>query len=159
MSLFFPTTPPAPIKPPATTTVTLDKALTDAFIIALQGQLPAGLQLAAAENFDGVQLPAVFVRAVRKAESIINSAIFQFTVEVTLAVQSDDSTPQVLEDLWGNVLDVAYDVTGIVAALNSVDPKLCHVYGVLREGGVSHQTSDRHFLRTVSLTVHAALLS
>jgi hypothetical protein len=45
MSLFFPEPqqPIQPIKPPATTTLTLEKALTDAFIQALQAELGTAL--------------------------------------------------------------------------------------------------------------------
>jgi hypothetical protein len=161
MSLFFPApqTPPEPSKPPATTTLTLEKALTDAFIQALQAELGTALTVTAAENFDAIQLPACFVKANRQQESIINSAIFQFSVDITLAVQADDSDPQALESLWAEVLCVAYDVTGIVGKLNSIRPQYCYIYGIIRDGGVSLQTTERHFLRSVSLKVHAALVS
>jgi hypothetical protein len=50
MSLFFPApqTPLEPRKPPATTTLTLEKALTDAFIQALQAELGTALAVTAA---------------------------------------------------------------------------------------------------------------
>jgi hypothetical protein len=161
MSLFFPApqTPPEPTKPPATTTLTLEKALTDAFIQALQAELGTALTVTAAENFDAIQLPACFVKASRQQESIINSAIFQFSVDIALAVQADDSDPQTLESLWAEVLCVAYDVGNIVDKLNSIRPQFCYVYGVIRDAGVSLQTTERHFLRSVSLKVHAALVS
>lgn len=159
MTLFFPNSSDGPFNLPATTTLTLEKALTDAFVTTLQGELGNAIIVTAAENFAGFTLPACFVRATREQESIINSAVFQFAVDITLAVQADDSTPQDLEDLWAAVLDVAYDVTGIVGRLNSIDPKRCNVFGVLRDGGVTLQVTDRHFVRGVKLRVHAALLS
>jgi hypothetical protein len=54
---------------------------------------------------------------------------------------------------------VAYDVGNIVDKLNSIRPQFCFVYGVIRDAGVSLQTTERHFLRSVSLKVHAALVS
>jgi hypothetical protein len=158
MSLFFPTQPEPP-KPPATITLTLEKALTDAFIQALQAEMGTALVVTAAENFDKMTLPACFVKATRQQESIINSAIFQFGVDIVLAVQADDANAQDLESLWGEVLCVAYDVTGIVGKLNSIRPQYCYIYGVLRDGPVSLQTTERHFLRSASLRVHAALVS
>ena len=158
MSLFFPTEPEAP-KPSATITLTLEKALTDAFIQALQAEMGTALTVTAAENFDKMTLPACFVKATRQQESIINSAIFQFGVDIALAVQADDANAQTLESLWAEVLCVAYDVTGIVDKLNSIRPQYCYVYGVIRDGAVSLQTTERHFLRSVTLKVHAALVS
>lgn len=144
---------------PATITLTLEKALTDAFIQALQAEMGSALVVTAAENFDQIALPACFVKSNRRQESIVNSAIFQFSVDIALAVQADDSNAQDLESLWAEVLCVAYDVTGIVGKLNSIRPQYCYVYGALRDGAVSLQTTDRHFVRSVTLTVHAALVS
>jgi hypothetical protein len=158
MSLFFPTEPEPP-KPAATITLTLEKALTDAFIQALQAEMGTALTVTAAENFDKMALPACFVKATRQQESIINSAIFQFGVDIVLAVQADDASAQDLESLWAEVLCVAYDVGGIVGKLNSIRPQYCYVYGVIRDGSVSLQTTERHFLRSVTLKVHAALVS
>lgn len=158
MSLFFPTEPDPP-KPAATITLTLEKALTDAFIQALQAEMGSVLTVTAAENFDKMTLPACFVKATRQQESIVNSAIFQFGVDIVLAVQADDANAQTLESLWSEVLCAAYDVTGIVGKLNSIRPQYCYVYGVLRDGAVSLQTTERHFLRSVSLRVHSALVS
>jgi len=158
MSLFFPTQPEPP-KPAATITLTLEKALTDAFIQALQAEMGSALTVTAAENFDKMALPACFVKATRQQESIINSAIFQFGVDIVLAVQADDANAQDLESLWAEVLCVAYDVNGIVDKLNSIRPQYCYVYGVIRDGAVSLQTTERHFLRSVTLKVHAALVS
>ena len=161
MSLFFPTPQqqPEPTKPPATTTLTLEKALTDAFIQALQAEFGTALIVTAAENFDAIQLPACFVKATRQQESLVNSAIFQFGVDITLAVQADDSDPQALESLWAEVLCVAYDIFNLRDNLNSIRPQYCYVYGVVRDGGVSLQTTERHFLRSVALTVHSTLVS
>ena len=158
MSLFFPTEPEPP-KPVATITLTLEKALTDAFIQAIQAEMGSALVVTAAENFDKITLPACFVKCTRQQESIINSAIFQFGVDIVLAVQADDANAQGLESLWAEVLCVAYDVNGIVGRLNSIRPQYCYVYGLLRDRAVSLQTTERHFLRSVSLRVHAALVS
>ena len=158
MSLFFPSEP-EPLKPPATITLTLEKALTDAFVQAVQAEMGSALTVTAAENFDNMTLPACFVKCTRQQESIINSAIFQFGVDIALAVQADDSNAQTLESLWAEVLCVAYDVTGIVDKLNSIRPQYCYVYGILRDGPVSLQATERHFLRSASLRVHAALVS
>ena len=158
MSLFFPSEP-EPLKPPATITLTLEKALTDAFIQAVQAEMGSALVVTAAENFDTMTLPACFVKCTRQQESIINSAIFQFGVDISLAVQADDANAQTLESLWAEVLCVAYDVTGIVDKLNSIRPQYCYVYGILRDGPVSLQATERHFLRSASLRVHAALVS
>lgn len=144
---------------PATITLTLEKALTDAFIQAIQAEMGSALVVTAAENFDQIALPACFIKATRQQESITNSAIFRFGVDIVLAVQADDSNAQTLESLWAEMLCVAYDVTGIVGKLNSIRPQYCYVYGVLRDGAVSLQTTDRHFVRSVTLTVHAALVS
>jgi hypothetical protein len=158
MSIFFPAQPEPP-KPAATMTLTLENALTNAFIQALQVEMGSALVVTAAENFDNMTLPACFVKCTRQQESIINSAIFQFNVDITLAVQSDDSNAQALESLWAEVLCVAYDVAGITRKLNSIRPQHCYIYGVLRDGPVSLQVVDRHFLRSASLRVHAALVS
>jgi hypothetical protein len=80
-------------------------------------------------------------------------------VDIALAVQADDSDPQTLESLWAEVLCVAYDVDNIVDKLNSIRPQFCYVYGIIRDAGVSLQTTERHFLRSVSLKVHSALVS
>ena len=68
MSLFFPPilSLPAPQKPPANITQTLEKALTDAFIQALQHELGNSVSITAAENFSAMTLPAVFVKATRQ---------------------------------------------------------------------------------------------
>lgn len=158
MSMFFPTQPEAP-KPAATITLTLEKALTDAFIQAVQAEMGSALIVTAAENFDNMTLPACFVKCTRQQESIINSAIFQFSVDIALAVQADDANAQTLESLWAEVLCVAHDVNGIVGKLNSIRPQYCYIYGILRDGPVSLQTTERHFLRSASLTVHASLVS
>lgn len=158
MSMFFPTQPESP-KPAATISLTLEKALTDAFIQAVQAEMGSALVVTAAENFDNMTLPACFVKCARQQESIINSAIFQFSVDIALAVQADDANAQTLESLWAEVLCVAYDVNGIVGKLNSIRPQYCYIYGILRDGPVSLQTTERHFLRSASLTVHASLVS
>jgi hypothetical protein len=160
MSLFFPpaTIPTATIKPPATVTLTLEKALADAFILAIQGEMGSALTVTNAQNFDGFALPACFVKATRQTESITNSGIFQFSLDVVLAVQADDSDPQALESLWSEVLCVTHDIFGLREKLNSIRPQYCYVYGLLRNGAVAQESNDRHFLRSVSLTVHAALV-
>ena len=160
MSLFFPPTLslPAPQKPPATTIQTLEKALTDAFIQALQHELGNSVSITAAENFSAMTLPAVFVKATRQRESIVNSAIFQFEVAVALLVQADDSTAQDLESYFAQVLCVTHNIDLLVPRLNAIRPQRCIVFGILRDGGVSQATSERHFERSVSLTVHAGLV-
>ena len=161
MSLFFPT--PAeeaePTKSPATTTLTLEKALTDAFIQALQSEMESSLVVTAAENFEKVILPACFVKATRQSESIINSGIFNFSVDISLLVQADDSDPQTHESLWAEVLCVAYDIFNLISRLNSIRPQYAYIYGIVRDGGVTMATTDRHFERSVTLTVHSALVS
>jgi hypothetical protein len=161
MSLFFPTPQqqPEPTKPPATTTLTLEKALTDAFIQALQAEFGTALTVTAAENFDAIQLPACFVRATRQQESLVNSAIFQFSVDISLVVQADESDPQALESLWAEVLCVAYDIFNLRDRLNSIRPQYCYIYGVIRDGAVDYSTTERHFERLCTLTCHAALVS
>jgi hypothetical protein len=104
-------------------------------------------------------LPACFVKATRQQESLVNSAIFQFGVDITLAVQADDSDPQTLESLWAEVLCVAYDIFNLKDKLNSIRPQYCYVYGIVRDGGVALSTTERHFLRSATLKVHAALVS
>jgi len=160
MSLFFPPLlmPPAPQKPPATTSQTLEKALTDAFIQALQHELGNSVAITAAENFSAMKLPAVFVKATRQRESITNSAIFQFEVAVALLVQADDSTAQDLESYFAQVLCVTHNIETLVSTINAIRPQRCIVFGILRDGGVSQTTNERHFERSVSLTVHAGLL-
>ena len=155
--IFFSTTP-QPQSSPASTTLTLEKAITDAFIRAFQVEFGGSLTVTAAENFAAMTLPACFVKATRQSESIIGSAIFQFTVDVVLAVQADDSDAQDMEILWAEILDVTHDVFGLVAKLNSLSPRYCYVYGILRDGPVALSTTERHFLRSVSVTVHTALL-
>lgn len=149
---------PEPQSTPASTTFTLEKALEDAFIRALQVEFGNSLTVTAAENFGAMTLPSCFVKAVRQEESIINSAIFRFSVEVVLAVQADDSNAQDMEILWSRVLNVTHDVFELVTKLNSISPQNCYVYGVLRDGPVAASTTERHFLRSVSVTAHAALL-
>jgi hypothetical protein len=155
--IFFSTTP-EPQSTPASTTLTLEKALTDAFIRALQVEFSTTLTVTAAENFAAMTLPACFVKATRQSESIIGSAIFQFTVDVVLAVQADDADAQILENRWADILDITHDVFGLVAKLNALNPRYCYVYGILRDGPVATSTTERHFLRSVSVTVHTALL-
>lgn len=155
--IFFSTTP-EPQSTPASTTLTLEKALTDAFIRALQVEFSTTLTVTAAENFAAMTLPACFVKATRQSESIIGSAIFQFNVDVVLAVQADDADAQTLENRWADILDITHDVFGLVAKLNALNPRYCYVYGILRDGPVSASTTERHFLRSVSVTVHTALL-
>lgn len=146
-------------KPAATITLTLEKALTDAFIQALQAEMKTALTVTAAENFDAMTLPACFVKCTRQQESIINSAIFQFAVDLTLMVQADDANAQTLESLWAEVLCVAYDIFNLRDKLNSIRPQYCYVFGILRDGPVTLQTNERHFVRSASLKVHAALVS
>jgi len=155
--IFFSTTP-EPKSQAATTTRTLEKAITDAFIRYLQAEFQNDLTVTSSENFAAMTLPACFVKATRQSESITNSAIFQFTIDVVLAVQADDANAQTLENLWAELLCVTHDVFGIVDKLNTIEPKSCHVYGVLRDGPVALSTTDRHFLRSVSVTVHTGLL-
>lgn len=160
MSLFFPPSlmPPAPQKPPANVVQTLEKALTDAFIQALQHELGNSVSITAAENFSAMTLPAVFVKATRQRESITNSAIFQFEVAVALLVQADDSTAQDLESYFAQVLCVTHNIDLLVPRLNAIRPQRCIVFGILRDGGVSQSTNERYFERSVSLTVHAGLV-
>jgi hypothetical protein len=161
MSLFFfpQLALPQPKKPVASVTLTLEKALTDTIIQALQAEMTSALVVTAAENFETMTLPACFVKATRQAESITNSAIFQFNVDVVLAVQADDSDAQTLETLWSEVLCVTHDIFGLRDKLNSIRPQYCYVYGILRNGPVALSTTDRHFLRSVSITVHTSLVS
>jgi hypothetical protein len=146
-------------KPPATTTLTLEKALTDAFIQALQAEMGSALTVTAGENFNTMTLPACFVKCTREQESLINSAIFQFNVDIVLAVQADDSDPQVLESLWSELLCVSHDIFGLRDKLNSIRPQYCYIYGIVRDGPVALETTDRHFVRSVSIKVHSALVS
>lgn len=147
------------IKPPATTTLTLEKALTDAFIQALQAEMGSALTVTAGENFNTMTLPACFVKCTREQESLINSAIFQFSVDIVLAVQADDSDPQVLESLWAELLCVSHDIFGLRDKLNSIRPQYCYIYGIVRDGPVALETTERHFVRSVSVKVHSALVS
>ena len=161
MSLFFPTDAQVAetTKPPATTTLTLERALTNQFVSALQTELGSALTVTDAENFERMTLPACFVRCTRQRESIINSGIFEFSVDISLLVQADDSDPQAHESLWAEVLCIAYDIFGLVIKLNAIRPQYSYVYGIVRDAGVTMATTDRHFERSVSLTVHAALVS
>ena len=138
-------------------TLTLEKALTDALILAIQQQIQSGLVVTAAENFGVAKLPACFVKCSRQQESIINSAIFQFGVDLSLVVQADDMDAIAYENLWANVLAVAYDINGLKASLNSIRPQYAFVFGILRNGGVTISASERHWERSISLTIHAAL--
>jgi len=138
--------------------MTLDKALTDAFIEALQGELGSALQVTAAENFEDVKLPAVFVRANRVQESIINSGIYQFNVAVTLLIQADDMGPDDLDALWGEVLCVTHDIGGLKKKLNNKQPRVVHVFGILRNGEITNAKNERHMERSVSILVHAGML-
>lgn len=147
------------IKPPATTTLTLEKALTDAFIQALQAEMGSALTVTAGENFNTMTLPACFVKCTREQESLINSAIFQFSVDIVLAVQADDSDPQALESLWAELLCVSHDIFGLRDKLNSIRPQYCYIYGIVRDGPVALETTERHFVRSVSIKVHSALVS
>ncbi len=145
-------------KPAARITLTLEKALTDAVILVLQQELDSSLVVTASENFESVQLPAVFVKATRIRESIVNSAIYEFQVSITLLVQADDATPQDLESYWAQVLCVSHDVFGLRALLNGIRPQYMSVFGILRDGPVDMATNERHFSRTVTITMHAGLL-
>lgn len=145
------------MKSPATITLTLEKALTDTFILALQQELQGAVVVTAVENFNNIKLPACFVKCTRQTESIINSGIFQFNVDIALLVQSDDMDAQRIENLWSNILNVCYDIENLKNNLNSIRPQYAYVFGVLRNGSVSLSTSERHFERSVSILVHAAL--
>jgi hypothetical protein len=138
-------------------TLTLEKALTDAFILAVQQQIQSALVVTDVESFGIVKLPACFIKCTRQQESIINSAIFQFLVDISLVVQGDDTDALAYENLWANVLAVAYDINGLKASLNSIRPRYAFVFGILRNAGVTMTANDRHRERSVSLTVHAAL--
>ena len=140
------------------TTMTLDKAVNDAFMQALQAELRDALIVTSAENFEDVQLPAVFVRATRETESIINSGIYQFRVEVTLLVQADDMSDADLDALWAEVLCVTHDITGLRNSINAMQPRLIHVFGILRDGPISNVKTDRHMERSVSILVHTGML-
>lgn len=155
-NLFFPKKKAAK-KPAPTYTLTLERALTQTFCNALQSEMGTALTVTAAENFDDIALPACFVRATRQQESIVNSAIYQFSVDVSLAVQADDSDAQAMENLWSEVLCITHR-NDIVALLNSMNPQVSYIYGILRNSPVAYSTTDRHFLRTSTLLVHAALI-
>ena len=154
--LFFPKKKESK-KPAPTYTLTLERALTQTFCNALQTEMGTALTVTAAENFDDIALPACFVRANRRQESIVNSAIYLFTVDITLAVQADDSDAQALENLWSQILCITAR-NDIVPLLNSMQPQISYIYGVLRDQPVAYSTTDRHFLRTSPLSVHAALI-
>ena len=138
--------------------MTLDKAVTDVFTQALQAELRDALIVTSAENFDDVQLPAVFVRGTREAESIINSGIYRFRVEVTLLVQADDMGADDLDALWADVLCVTHNITGLRDSINAMEPRLIHVFGILRDGPVSNAKTERHMERSVSILVHTGML-
>lgn len=154
--LFFPKKKESK-KPASTYTLTLERALVQTFCNALQAEMGTALTVTAAENFDDMVLPACFVQATRQTESIINSAIYQFSVDVSLVVQADDSDPQTLENLWAEVLCITHR-NDIADLLNAVRPKITQIYGVLRDGAVAFSTTERHFERVSTLTVHAALI-
>ena len=143
----------------ATYTLTLEKALTDAFVLVLQQEMQGALNVTAAENFENMTLPACFVKCSRRRESIINSAIFEFGVELALVVQADDFDQAGMENLWANLLSVAYDIENLKGKLNSVSPLYAFVFGILRDSGVSISRSDRHFVRTATLTTHCGLIA
>jgi hypothetical protein len=147
------------IRPAATYTLTLEKALTDAFILALQQEMGNALIVTASENFNQISLPACFVKCTRNQESIVNSAIFQFSVDIILLAQADDTDAQAVDNLWANVLCISHDIFGLVNKLNAIRPQFAYVYGILRDGQVSFSTNERHFERSVTITVHAALIS
>lgn len=140
-------------------TLTLEKALTDAFVLALQQSLQGALIVTAVENFESIQLPACFVKCTRKKESIINSAIYEFDVQISLVVQADDSDAMTIENLWASVLNVAFDIENLKTNLNAITPLYAFIFGILRDAPVTLQTSERHFIRQVSLTTHCGLLA
>lgn len=143
----------------STYTLSLEKALTDTFILALQQEMQSALVVTAAENFGTMTLPACFVKCTRQRESIIDSAIFQFAVDISLIVQTDDMDQMALENLWAQLLCVSHDIAGLKTKLNSVRPQFAWVFGILRDGAVSMSSNERHFERTVSITVHASLFA
>ena len=143
----------------ATYTLTLEKALTDTFVLALQQEMQSALVVTAAENFGTMTLPACFVKCTRQRESIIDSAIFQFSVDIALIVQADDMDQMAMENLWSQVLCVSHDITGLKIKLNAVRPQYAFVFGILRDGPVSLSSNERHFERSVQITVHAALFA
>ena len=143
----------------ATYTLTLEKALTDAFVLVLQQEMQGALNVTAVENFENMTLPACFVKCSRRRESIINSAIFEFGVELALVVQADDFDLIGMENLWANLLCVAYDIENLKTKLNSISPLYAFIFGILRDSGVQLNRSDRHFVRTASITTHCALLA
>ena len=143
----------------STYTLTLEKALTDAFILALQQEMQGSLVVTAAENFGTMTLPACFVKCTRQRESIINSAIFEFNVDISLVVQADDSDQMAFENLWSQVLCISHDIFGLKTKINSIRPQYAFVFGILRDGAVSFSTTDRHFERSVAITAHASLFA
>jgi hypothetical protein len=140
-------------------TLTLEKALTDAFVLVLQQEMQGALTVTASENSENMKLPACFVLCTRRRESIINSAIFEFGVDLSLIVQADDYDAIGMENLWANLLCVAYDIEGLKQKLNSISPLYAYIFGILRDSGVSISRSDRHFVRTATLTIHCGLLA
>ena len=147
------------IRSAATYTLTLEKALTDAFILALQQEMGNALIVTASENFNQISLPACFVKCTRNQESIVNSAIFQFSVDIILLAQADDTDAQAVDNLWANILCISHDIFGLKNKLNAVRPQFAFIYGILRDGPVSFATNERHFERSVRITVHSALIS
>jgi hypothetical protein len=147
------------IQPAATYTLTLEKALTDSFVLALQQEMRNALVVTASENFNQISLPACFVKCTRNQESIVNSAIFQFSVDIILLAQADDTDAQAVENLWSNILCISHDVFGLTDKLNAIRPQFAFVYGILRDGPVSFATNERHFERSVRITVHASLIA
>ena len=111
----------------STYTLTLEKALTDTFVLALQQEMQSALVVTAAENFGTMTLPACFVKCTRQRESMIDSAIFQFSVDIALIVQADDMDQMAMENLWSQVLCVSHDITGLKAKLNAVRPQYAFV--------------------------------
>jgi len=159
MSLFFNDDPEPVTAQAPNMTLTLERALGNAFVNALQAEMGSALVVTHAENFDKLALPACFVRVTREEESLINSAIFRCTVDVSLLVQADDATSDIQESLWSEILCVTHDIFGLRDKLNAIRPQYVYVCGILRDGAVTQATNERHFERSVSITVHAALVS
>jgi len=159
MSLFFNSDPEPVTAQTPNMTLTLERALGNAFVNALQAEMGSALVVTHAENFDKINLPACFVRVTREEESIVNSAIFRCTVDVSLLVQADDANSDIQESLWSEILCVTHDIFGLRDKLNAVRPQYAYICGILRDGAVTQATNERHFERSVSITVHAALVS
>jgi len=79
--------------------------------------MQGALVVTAAENFGTMTLPACFVKCTRQRESIIDSAIFQFSVDIALIVQADDMDQMAMENLWSQVLCISHDITGLKTKL------------------------------------------